>query len=101
MTTSGAPGNVKPATFQPGAVRWTWYQIEGMLNSRCVSLASSGFPVAVCAPLTTQLLLPSDCRISRFVADRKSRAAGQGGPSNRGSRAVDAMLLPVDHHTVN
>src|ERR1700680_3547334 len=76
MTTSGAPGNVKPATFQPGAVRWSWYQIEGMLNSRCLSLASNGFPVAVCAPLTTQLLLPNDCLISRFVADRKSRAAG-------------------------
>src|SRR6202035_4334609 len=76
MTTSGAPGNVKPATFQPGAVRWSWYQIEGMLNSKCVSLASNGFPVAVCAPLTTQLLLPNDRLISRFVVDRKSRAAG-------------------------
>ena len=46
--------------------------MEGIISSRCVSLASSGFPVAVCAPLTTQLLLPSPARIPLLDAARNS-----------------------------
>src|SRR5882762_3779708 len=65
MTTPGSPGEVTPATRTPGALRWTMYQIEGALAGRCGSLASKGFPEAVCLPLTTQLLLASPKPTSR------------------------------------
>jgi len=38
------------------AVTWTSYQMGGSPSSRWVSLASSGFPFAVCMPLTTQFV---------------------------------------------
>src|SRR5271154_7566693 len=76
MTTSGAPGRVSPFTFHPGAVKCSSYQIEGTESSRCVSLASSGFPEAVCAPLTPQLLLPSPRRISLSAVRKNSCTDG-------------------------
>src|SRR5271155_247264 len=48
----------------------------GTESSRCVSFASNGFPEAVCAPLTTQLLLPSPRRISLSAVRKKSRTDG-------------------------
>src|SRR5205807_522823 len=58
MMTIGAPGKVRPFTFQSGAVRCTSYQMEGIIRSRCVSFASSGFPVAVC-DTHLDLMMPS------------------------------------------
>jgi hypothetical protein len=35
------------------------YQMLGTVSERCMSLARSGLPLAVCAPETTQLLEPA------------------------------------------
>src|SRR5579862_6908682 len=63
MTMPGTPGRVNPSAFQPGTPSCTRYQISGVDSERCVSLASSGLPEAVCVPSTTQLLLPKAARI--------------------------------------
>ena len=65
MITPGTPENVKPATSS--GQRWSTVvqcspiciHTPGMLTPRCGSLASSGAPVVVWSPSTTQLLLPS------------------------------------------
>ena len=64
-----------------------------------MSLAKSGLPVAVCAPLTTQLLLPSEWRIS--CCDSRSHRpslAKQGSEirlSNRGTGIARARFQHV------
>src|SRR5690242_15898944 len=50
--------------------------MAGIESSRCASLARRGLPVAVCSPLTTQLLLPSDWRISFCDSERYAETAG-------------------------
>ncbi|MCY1365540.1 hypothetical protein D9M69_523890 [compost metagenome] len=63
-TTKGVPGSVAPITFMPlmppasGACRCAKYQMAGALRPRCGSLASSGWPVSLREPATTQLLEP-------------------------------------------
>ena len=64
MTTPGIPAKVKPETSNGQAAetvrqcRPVWYQIPGMAVPRCGSLASSGLPVVVFDPATTQELEP-------------------------------------------
>src|ERR1700733_8937635 len=66
------------------------YHSAGTLSCKCVSFARSGLPDAVCAPLTTKLLLPviwedssSNCvRISRAEFDS---CATNGGISDGGA----------------
>jgi len=56
------------------------------MSSRCVSLANKGLPVAVCAPLTTQLLLPSPgesrCAILRGIAESTATRLKSGPASH-------------------
>src|SRR6266576_3404787 len=66
-----------------------------MESSRWVSLANKGFPVAVWAPLTTQLLLPRPWRISLFDSCKNSwmdcvRAAVKSGPLSEVRTPVEA-----------
>src|SRR5581483_2045343 len=56
-----------------GDFRFTRYQIDGADAARCGSLASRGFPEAVCLPLTTQLLLAASA--SAYRPTRSSAAA--------------------------
>ena len=69
--TPGAPGKDRPRSSKgQSAVRRTVpssatpcsaisYQIEGIWMPRCMSLASSGLPLAVRLPDTTQLFEPT------------------------------------------
>src|SRR5437016_11069370 len=57
--TPGTPGSPAPITFQPGPTRCVRYRNDGLPRYRCGSFASSGLPVVVNAPLTTQLLEPT------------------------------------------
>src|SRR2546426_102893 len=66
MMTHGTPGSDTPVTFKPGALRCTVYQIAGTLNSRCGSLASIGFPLAVCLPAIAQAFEPGWFSVMRF-----------------------------------
>src|SRR5690625_3715419 len=65
ITMPGIPAKPKPATSNgqsPSTVRQCspcWYQIPGTEGARCGSLASSGIPVAVCSPETTQEFDPT------------------------------------------
>src|SRR5882762_10312816 len=58
--TKGAPGRLTPAAskFCCGTSSCTSYQIPGRPQSRCMSFESSGLPLTVCAPETTQLFDP-------------------------------------------
>ena len=47
-----------PATFTPGASMRRKYHSAGVVSFKCGSLASSGWPVSVCVPLSTQLFEP-------------------------------------------
>ena len=58
-TTPGMPGIDAPAIFTPGISRRTKYHSAGALSLRCGSLASSGLPVVVWLPATTQLFEPT------------------------------------------
>ncbi len=64
MTTPGMPEKVYPATsYGQDALtllqcRPIWYQSDGICGARCGSLASSGLPVVVYLPETTQELEP-------------------------------------------
>jgi hypothetical protein len=70
-TTEGVPGKVAPITssaFWPlaaGAFSRAKYQIAGAPSARCGSLASSGLPLCVCVPDTTQSLEPTPSRWPR------------------------------------
>ena len=79
MITNGAPGSVTPATSRPAATTWASYQMAGISTCRWGSLASSGRPVAVRMPDSTQLLLPP----ARAVMSSHSRPGGSGGVSRR------------------
>src|ERR1039457_4181298 len=59
-TTKGTPGSVTPATSKSPlcVLRWASNQRFGISWSRCISFESSGFPVVVCCPETTQLFEP-------------------------------------------
>src|SRR5580704_14340890 len=66
------------------------YHRAGTLSCKCVSLASRGLPEAVCAPLTTKLLLPMIWEDSSSNSARISRAefhscATNGGVSDGGT----------------
>src|SRR5579872_401284 len=58
MMTQGTPGSATPITFSPGAFKCTEYQIDGMPQSRCGSLARIGLPVEVCLPETAHAFEP-------------------------------------------
>src|SRR5262245_28311766 len=64
MMTPGTPEKVNPVTSNgqalPGSMQCSpaWYQTDGMDGDRCGSLASSGLPVEVLTPDTTQELDP-------------------------------------------
>ena len=53
------------------------YRSDGLVTSRCGSLATTGLPVADSAPLTTQLLLPGS------LTDRRSDRRGPLHPAWR------------------
>ena len=59
----GAPGRATPVTWNEpegvGAWRSVSYQMPGTPWERCMSLERMGFPEAVWAPETTQLLEPA------------------------------------------
>src|SRR4249920_2706858 len=74
--TAGVPGNVPPITSKSPAETCARYQVDGRRVPRCGSLASSGLPLAVRVPSTTQLLEPSP---SVRVLVRKSRTEGSPG----------------------
>src|SRR5215216_4449418 len=74
MMTKGAPGIDAPATFRSAATRCSSYQSDGISRARCGSLASSGRPVLVRVPDTTQLLLPA----GRAARSNHSRPGGSG-----------------------
>src|SRR3954452_11473318 len=65
MMTPGTPEKVKPVTSkgQDADSVWQcrpiWYQTPGMPGARCGSLASSGLPVVVSDPETTQEFDPT------------------------------------------
>src|ERR1700693_885368 len=63
------------------------YHRAGTLSCRCVSLASSGLPEAVCAPLTTKLLLPMIWEDSSSNGSRIARAGFHSCAMNGGISA--------------
>ncbi len=90
ITTPGMPAKVKPETsnWQAGeAVRQCrpiWYQTEGRPGPRCGSLASSGLPVVVWFPATTQELEPMPW---------PGRPSSCGIPSIRSVRPCSSALV--------
>src|SRR3954453_22602796 len=101
MTTPGTPANVKPATANGHACdgvwqcRPIWYQMPGMLGARCGSLASSGLPVEVSRPDTTQELepTPSAPPPRRFgTASSAACAASRPPCASAEPRAVSSSL---------
>src|SRR5436190_14450259 len=70
---AGAPGSVAPTTSKSGADTCARYHVDGSRVPRCGSFASSGLPLAVSVPSTTQLLEP---RPSAVPARRKSATVG-------------------------
>src|SRR5512134_3820303 len=64
MITPGTPAKEKPATSKGHAsvyglqCRSTWYQIDGIWMSRCVSFARIGLPLAVSLPETAHEFEP-------------------------------------------
>src|SRR3954468_3630118 len=101
MTTPGTPANVKPATSNGHACdgvwqcRPIWYQMPGMLRARCGSLASSGLPVEVSRPDTTQELepTPSAPPPRRFgTASSAACAASRPPCASAEPRAVSSSL---------
>jgi hypothetical protein len=55
----GTPGSVAPIASSPGAVSCAKYHTGGAVRPRCGSFASSGLPLALRLPLTTQLFDPA------------------------------------------
>src|SRR5262245_50722949 len=77
-TTLGSPGSVTPVMVsesRPLTTSDARYQMFGTLIARCMSLPTSAPPVAVLAPATAQLLLPSPAASSllRHAARRGLR----------------------------
>ena len=68
------------------------YQVDGSRVPRCGSLASSGLPVAVSVPSTTQLFEPSP-RSSRY---RRERRATAGSPRTDSRQDCGTMSSPAD-----
>ncbi len=80
-TTKGSPGIVAPATSSPGAFSRAKYHSAGALSLRWGSLASSGAPVVVREPDSTQLLLPTPSTPEGGAASKPCvRAATRSGP---------------------
>ena len=68
IATAGVPGSVAPMTSKSPADRCARYQSDGICAPRCGSLASSGLPLAVIVPSTTQLFDPSASPVPRQKA---------------------------------
>ncbi len=97
IITPGMPEKVKPATSNGQAsltflqCRPIWYQIEGNCGARCGSLASSGLPVVVYSPETTQELEPMPLPLGPNSAGISSMVAESAESCVRASRkAVSA-----------
>ena len=74
ISTVGKPGKVAPATFRPGASMRAKYHSAGVDSFKCGSLASSGLPVVVRLPASSQLLEPTpSTSLSGAAAIRRSR----------------------------
>ena len=86
-TTAGVPGIVAPIVSKSPPATCTRYQVEGSRVLRCGSLASSGLPLAVSVPSTTQLFDPSaSVTVPPTQEDRERR----GRPPDRlAANAVD------------
>src|SRR5882672_12405138 len=74
-TTVGTPGSVPPTTLPAGVDTCARYQSAGACNPRCGSLASSGLPLSLRDPATTQLLEPTASSGNGYAASN-ARAAG-------------------------
>src|SRR5262245_6131363 len=89
--TAGAPGSVAPITSKPGAEMCARYHVDGSRVPRGGSLASSGLPLAVRVPSTTQLFDPSP---SPVPACRKSATAGL--PPESAARTAPSTSVAAD-----
>src|SRR5690242_10836206 len=104
MITPGTPENVKPATSNGQAAdsvrqcRPIWYQMPGMPGARCGSLASSGLPVVVSEPATTQEFEPTPspepsrsgtAETARCAASRVCWAGADSRSATRASASLD------------
>src|SRR5438067_7274995 len=90
-TTAGPPGSVAPTTSTSPAERCARYQIDGRRVPRCGSLASSGLPVAVSAPSTTQLFEPS----ASVVPPSSRLATAELPPDKPRANAADQVSGPL------
>src|SRR5450631_3464058 len=84
--TYGIPGSVTPATSSVPECRCASYQRLGIWWPRCMSFESSGLPVTVCAPETTQSFdpftgspSPRGPSIGNLSIDKASRCAERLG----------------------
>ena len=77
-TMKGTPGSVPPTTLPCGVETCARYHSAGACRPRCGSLASSGLPLTVRAPSTTQLLEPT---ASSAPGDSASIAPASGASS--------------------
>jgi len=88
MMTKGTPGNVTPRVRMPASVwRFISYQTGGASSPRCGSLASNGRPLAVNAPLTTQLFEPTSGGASNVESHSTSP-----GPMSVGAGSGDVSV---------
>src|SRR5205807_6986770 len=94
MATAGTPGSVAPITSKSPADMCARYHVDGARVPRCGSLASSGLPLAVSVPSTTQLFEPS----ASDAAPPRSKSRTAGEPCDRVAANSDntdiAGLLP-------
>src|SRR5438309_2624196 len=80
MTMKGSPGSVTPADSKSSPARtWAAYQRDGIDGVTWGSLQSSGRPLAVLAPATTQeLLAPPAVGIQRAASANRASAPARG-----------------------
>ena len=107
MTTPGTPEKLNPETWKGHCGdtvrhwRLTWVQMPGIPRERCGSLASSGLPVVVRSPETTQEFEPmaSPCPSRVGIASRAAEADSKAAcPSlrNAGGTAVAACCAVAE-----
>src|SRR4051812_46584396 len=77
--TAGAPGSVAPIISKSPPDTCARYHVDGNRALRCGSLASSGLPLAVMVPSTTQLFEPSPS----VAAPPSSTSRTNGSPADR------------------
>src|SRR5262245_41272049 len=100
MATAGVPGSVAPIMSKSPAETCARYHVDGAFELRCGSLASSGLPLALSVPSTTQLFEPSAStrELPRRTLDTlgsPAESARAKAIDDKGTPTAEALVLPL------